>query len=92
MENEEIHCIVSGRVQGVMYRDFVKRFARRLGLAGYVRNLAGGTVEVLAQGSKDDLENLLARVRIGSLLSRVDDVRVEWRPATEAYSSFDIVF
>lgn len=82
----------------VMYRDFVKRGARASGLVGYVKNLPDGTVEMLAQGPKDKLETLLARVRKGSLLSRVDNVDVQWRlPANTAgeptgqYSNFSIV-
>lgn len=56
--------LIRGRVQGVGYRNFVERFARRLELAGYVRNLADGTVLVVAQGSPDrlhELARLLAR-------------------------------
>lgn len=88
----EIHCIVSGRVQMVMYRDFVKRGARSLGLTGWVKNLDDGTVEVLAQGDKEKLELLIQRLNKGSILSKVENIRVEWREPTERFDRFDIVF
>ena len=50
--------LVRGRVQGVGYRNFVERFARRLGLAGYVQNLPDGSVRVVAEGDADRLEEL----------------------------------
>lgn len=88
----EFHAFVSGRVQGVMYRDFTKRGARRLRLTGFVRNLPDGTVEVVAQGERDALEKLVARLHRGSLFSHVDDVRVEWTDPSAQYERFDIVF
>lgn len=74
----------------VMFRDFTKRFARRSRLLGYVRNCTDGTVEIVAQGSHADLERLLARVRRGSLLSRVDSTDVEWGTPSGKFDGFDI--
>ena len=88
----EIHCIVSGRVQMVMYRDFVKRGARTLGICGWVKNLSDNSVEVVAQGGKEKLEVLITRIRKGSLLSHVEDVQVEWRTPTQSFDGFNIVF
>lgn len=89
---QEIHCVVKGRVQMVMYRDFVKRGARSLGLTGWVKNLSDGTVEIVARGEKEKLEQLVARMKKGPLLSKVEDVRVEWREPSQHFDSFDIVF
>lgn len=69
---------VAGRVQGVGYRFFVYGTARRLGLTGSVRNLAGGQVEVVARGSRVALEELVRELHQGSRMSRVDEVHVEW--------------
>jgi len=85
-------CIVRGRVQLVMYRDFVARGARKLGLVGYAKNLPDGTVEVLAQGPQEKVEALLARMRQGSMLSRVDAVDAAWREPTGEYGDFRIVW
>lgn len=88
----EIYCIVSGRVQLMMFRDFTQRKARRLGLVGTVRNLADGTVEVIAQGSKEKLEALIKYLHKGSVLSRVDNVEVTWRETKTVFDKFYIVY
>jgi len=66
--------IVRGRVQGVGFRWFVEREAHILGVAGWVRNNADGSVEVLAMGSSDQLLGLRRRLRAGPRAARVDDV------------------
>src|SRR5437660_11118328 len=58
---EELYAVVAGYVQGVGFRYFVVEKAQRLGLHGYVRNQTNGDVEVVAQGTRPALENLLVR-------------------------------
>ena len=89
---EEIECLISGRVQLIMFRDFVKRQARALGLTGWVRNNPDGTVAVLAQGETPKLETLLSHLHSGSLLSRVDEVKVSRRAPKGRYADFRILF
>lgn len=89
---ERIEATVSGRVQMVMYRDFVCRNARKLGLVGEVENLLDGTVRVIAEGNRDALLKLIVRMHKGSLLSHVTNVRVEWKPVVRSYSSFSITY
>lgn len=89
--NERIKAIVSGRVQMVMYRDFATRKARRLGLTGMVRNLADGTVEVVAEGLRKNLESFVTKLKRGPILADVEDVSVTWLPATEEFSEFTLV-
>lgn len=89
---DEICCIVSGRVQMVMYRDFAQRKARSLGVVGTVKNLADGTVEVVAQGTPDQLKSYIEKLNEGSILSKVDEVAVEWRSSRNAYDDFTIVY
>ena len=73
---------VRGRVQGVGFRWFVEREAHILGVAGWVRNNADGSVEVLAQGTRDQLSGLHSRLREGPRAARVDAVEEsEARPA-----------
>jgi acylphosphatase len=66
--------LVRGRVQGVGFRWFVEREAHTLGIAGWVRNNADGSVEVLAIGSREQLSALRSRLRAGPRAARVDDV------------------
>ena len=82
--------LVRGRVQGVGFRWFVEREAHILGVAGWVRNNHDGSVEVLAQGTRDQLSGLRSRLREGPRAARVDDVEEsEARPA-DGLSSFRI--
>ena len=66
--------LVRGRVQGVGFRWFVEREAHILKIAGWVRNNSDGTVEVLAQGTRDQLSGLRSRLLEGPRAARVDDV------------------
>jgi acylphosphatase len=66
--------LVRGRVQGVGFRWFVEREAHILGLAGWVRNNADSSVEVLAVGTRDQLTGLRSRLREGPRAARVDNV------------------
>ena len=89
---EELRVIVSGRVQMVMFRDFTCRKARKIGVMGFVRNLPDGTVETVAQGSKENLEKLLEYLRKGSMLSHVENVAVEWRTPQKTFDVFEIAY
>jgi len=66
--------VVRGRVQGVGFRWFVEREAHILGINGWVRNNSDGSVEVLAQGTREQLLGLRSRLRQGPRAARVDDV------------------
>jgi acylphosphatase len=73
-----LRALVRGRVQGVGFRASVQHEGLRLGLAGWVRNLADGAVELEAEGEKPALERLLAYVKHGPRTARVDSVSSEW--------------
>lgn len=68
--------IVSGRVQGVGFRLFVSALARRMNVAGWVRNLPDGCVEVAGSAENDVLELFERELRRGPELSRVDSVEI----------------
>ena len=89
---EEIRCIVTGRVQMVMFRDFAQRKARSLEIVGTVKNLGNGTVEVIARGTPDQLKLYIEKLNEGSILSRVDEVAVEWRPPSGHTDDFIILY
>lgn len=74
---------VTGRVQGVFFRASTQSAARDFGLTGYARNLADGSVEVLACGSEDALARLEAWLQEGSPMARVDDVTASDQPWQE---------
>lgn len=78
---------VSGRVQGVGYRFFVQDAAGKLGIAGYVKNLADGCVEVYAIGASEKLQALEERLRQGPRLATVERVAVSQAEFLVAFSS-----
>lgn len=82
--------VVRGRVQGVGFRWFVEREAHMLGIAGWVRNNHDGSVEVLAQGTRDQLSGLHSRLREGPRAARVDAVEVAEAQPTAGITSFRI--
>jgi acylphosphatase len=84
------HFVVRGRVQGVGFRWFVEREAHVLGVSGWVRNNADGSVEVLAQGTRDQLLGLRSRLRQGPRAARVDDVEESEVGPVAGLSSFRI--
>jgi acylphosphatase len=82
--------VVRGRVQGVGFRWFVEREAHVLGIAGWVRNNSDGSVEVHAQGTRDQLSGLRSRLREGPRAARVDVVEESEARVTPGVSSFRI--
>ncbi len=89
--NVRVHILVHGRVQGVFFRDHTQRWAVSLGVLGWVKNLAGGEVEILAEGEKERIEDLLGFVRKGSPLSRVESLDIEWTSYIGNYENFRII-
>jgi acylphosphatase len=83
-------AVVRGRVQGVSYRYATMSQAERLGVTGWVRNLPDGSVELVAEGPREEVEKLLAWCRRGPSFARVDDVDVEWEEATGEFARFGI--
>ncbi len=79
-----------GFVQGIGFRQFVKSNGRKLGLTGWVQNTNDGRVEVLAQGSKEKLEELIKVCEKGPFLSEVKSVQVQWEEKTEPLDEFRI--
>ena len=85
-----LHVVVHGRVQGVGYRATTLDEARRLGLAGWVRNRADGTVETLAEGPEAKLNLFLAYLNRGPWGARVTSITVDWAEAQGAPMPFQV--
>jgi acylphosphatase len=85
-----VHATVHGRVQGVNFRYYTTRTARRLGLAGWVANRRDGTVETIAEGEHSDLEEFVDFLHRGSPAARVEDVDVEWESPRDEFEGFRV--
>ena len=88
----EIECLVSGKVQNVMYRTYVQDSATLLGLVGYVQNNDDGTVKVVVHGMPDELKGFIEYLNEGSSLSTVDTIAVDWQTPKVTYEEFSVLY
>jgi acylphosphatase len=88
--SERLHGVIKGDVQGVGFRFFLIRRAQALGLTGWVTNRDDGVVEFVAEGRRQDLEQLERAAREGPRPASVTAVEVNWSEATGDLSRFDI--
>jgi len=84
------HIFVSGRVQGVFFRENTKKRARKLGITGWVRNLPDGRVEAVFEGEKSKVEELINQTKKGPLIARVDGVEVILEEYKGEFNNFEI--
>mgnify|MGYP001477549857 CR=1 FL=1 len=85
------HIWVKGRVQGVGFRAHVEYHARQIGgITGWVRNVGWNTVEAIAEGSRGNVERLIAMMREGPRASRVDEAKIEYETITGEFSEFGV--
>lgn len=87
---KQIHAIVHGKVQGVWFRAWTRDTAREIGVSGWVRNMADGNVETVAQGNKDLLHRFLERLNDGPPLARVTKIDTDWSDTEEEFSQFGV--
>ena len=92
MEVERVHIIIEGRVQGVFFRASAKDQADALKLHGWVRNLPGGSVEIEAEGRKDNIENFLDWCHKGPPNAVVTNIEIEYFRPTGEFSTFNIEY
>jgi acylphosphatase len=85
-----VHITVHGRVQGVGFRHFVQMHAHPLEIAGWTRNRADGTVEIWAEGPRDQLERLTQQVQKGPRHGLVDHLDIAWEQPKNLLSGFHI--
>jgi acylphosphatase len=85
-----VHAVVRGYVQGVNFRYYTMRTARRLGLSGWVANRRDGAVETVAEGSRSDLDDFVGFLHRGSPSASVQGVDVEWESPTGEFNDFRV--
>ncbi len=89
---KRVRLIISGDVQGVGFRAWALRQAQDLKLTGWVKNREDGAVEVVAEGARNDLEELIKRCQHGPEVAWVENVDAEWQNSTNEFVSFDVVY
>lgn len=88
-DQKTLRLVIHGRVQGVYFRDSMRREAQNLAVAGWVRNRNDGTVEAAVQGESANVDAIVRWARHGPDRAQVE--RVEIEPHDGSYSSFEIV-
>lgn len=87
-----VHIIISGDVQGVGYRSWVLRFVRSKQLTGWVKNREDGAVELVAEGAKHELDELVSACQHGPEVAWVEHVSVSWEAATNEFAGFEVLY
>jgi acylphosphatase len=87
---DRLQAVIHGYVQGVGFRYFLLRKGRQLGLRGWVRNNDDGTVELVAEGRRADLEELKRAADEGPLTARVERVEARWSAAAGGLEAFEL--
>jgi len=90
MDRVCLHVLVTGRVQGVGFRQWTADACRRRGISGWVRNLMNGQVEAMLEGPEAEVERMVARLREGPPAARVTSVR-DWREDVQGLRDFRIL-
>jgi acylphosphatase len=88
-DEERAHVFVSGRVQGVSFRDATRSQAEQLGLSGWVRNTQDGQVEAVFEGDPDTVQQMVEWCKSGPSSADVEDLSVE-NEQPENLSSFEV--
>lgn len=87
---ERLSARITGRVQGVGFRNFTQMRARQLGVTGWVRNEEDGSVRLEAEGPRGALEDLAEAVQEGPRMARVENVDADWSTATNEFDVFRV--
>ena len=89
-EREQAHVRVTGRVQGVFFRDSTRQNAGRLGLSGWVRNSPDGAVEAVFEGPSEKVREMVAWCGQGPQGASVENVETDFGPARDDLTGFEV--
>ena len=92
MENQRVHIFISGKVQGVFFRQALKVIAKKNNVSGWVRNLPDKRVEALLEGDNTSVNSVIKWTRVGPANSRVDDIQVSNEEFQNEFSTFEVLY
>ena len=84
-----VHIFISGLIQGVFFRANTQKKAEDLGITGWVKNVPDGRVEIVAEGERQKVEDLIEWAKKGPLIARVDNLDIEWQEYVGEFDSFE---
>jgi acylphosphatase len=89
---KRLHLKIYGKVQGVYFRSSAQGRARKLGLSGWVKNMPDGTVETIAEGEEENLNEYLQWCKNGPSSAWVEEVKKKWEEPTGEFKGFNIIY
>jgi acylphosphatase len=89
---KRVRLFISGDVLGVGYRAWMKRQAKALGVAGWVKNREDKIVEIIAEGNEQELKQLINMCKRGPDISWVERVDTRWERATGEFIGFEVLY
>lgn len=89
---QRVHLIISGDVQGVGYRAWARRQAKELAVTGWVKNRENKAVELVAEGRRTQLVELVKRCQTGPEVASVEHVDVVWETGTGEFIGFEVLY
>ena len=92
MKQQRIHVLVSGKVQGVFFRQALKVVAKKNNVSGWVRNLKDRRVEAVFEGDSKSISSVIEWARVGPANSRVDNVDVSSEEFKNEFSTFEVLY
>ena len=92
MAKQRIHIFLTGKVQGVFFRQATKVVAIKNNVTGWVKNLENGEVEILLEGDDKNVNSVIDWCRNGPANSRVDEVKIEQQEFSGQYSNFEVSY
>ncbi len=91
-EEKRLTAKISGRVQGVFFRDNARKIAQDLDLVGWVQNMPDGSVQVVAEGDERRLERFLESLKEGSDSAVISDVGIKWEKPKGEFEEFEVKY
>ena len=92
MAQERMRLMIKGYVQGVFFRAYAETEAKKHSLKGWVRNTADGSVEIIAEGERKDLDRMSEWCHHGPPSARVTEVKVNFEPPTGEFKTFTVKY
>ena len=89
-EKTRVHIFVSGRVQGVFFRQDAYKEAGRLGIFGWIQNLPDGRVEAIFEGEKEAIGKMISWAREGPISAKVDDFKADYEEYKDDFKNFEV--
>lgn len=87
---KQVYLLISGYVQDVGFRFWLRATAQKLGIVGWVRNRGDGSVEAECQGKEEALKTLIKMCKTGSQVAEVKNVEVVWKTLNDTFTAFEI--